>query len=219
MKGEKHCMIANEYKSKISILFLLSLFLIIVTPITQANGDEEFIKNPYNLKAYFPSNPGIEYSYAGEGIEYASFKRKVMYVEEEYLQLTDNNGGTIVVKIYKFDDNEIREIYTQGEFYKEDNIIPDIKNKNEGPVILQAPLKVGHSWENKNDRREIVAINEKVQVPAGTFYHVIKIKTSHFDSDNISYNYFAPNIGLIKSEYIGENFEVKSELESLNINK
>ena len=211
-------MFSNDYNIKFSIIILTALFLVIVTPITQANGDEALIKDSNNLKAYFPLHSGIEYSYAGEGIEYASFKRKVIYVEDKYLQLTDNNGGTVVVKIYKYDDNEIREVYTEGEFYKEDNIIPDIKNKNEGPVILQSPLKVGHSWENKKEKREIVATNEKVQVPAGTFYQVVKIKILYFDSENISYNYFAPNIGLIKSEYIGENFEVISKLESFQLN-
>ena len=210
-------MFAKDYKIKFGIIILTALFLMIVTPITKANGDEALSKDSYNLKAYFPLQAGIEYSYAGEGIEYASFKRKVMYVEDNYLQLTDNNGGTIVVKIYKFADNEIREVYSQGEFYKEDNIIPDIKNKNEGPIILQTPLKVGHSWKNENEKREIVATNAKVKVPAGTFYQVVKIKISHFDSNNISYNYFAPNIGLIKSEYIGENFEVISKLESFQL--
>jgi hypothetical protein len=219
MKGENHFMFSNDYNIKFSIIILTALFLVIVTPITQANGDEALIKDSNNLKAYFPLHSDIEYSYAGEGIEYASFKRKVMYVEDKYLQLTDNNGGTIVVKIYKFADNEIREVYSKGEFYKEDNIIPDIRNKNEGHIILQTPLKVGHSWQNENEKREIVANNAKVMVPAGTFYQVVKIKISHFDSDNISYNYFAPNIGLIKSEYLGENFKVKSELKTMNINK
>ena len=206
---------------KASKYFLLLLLLIIgLTACNQVDtsGSEEGQGTP-NLKAYFPMYQGMEYSYAGEGIEFAPFTRKIMFVEDKYLQFTDDNGGTVVVKIYKVSDQEINEIYEEAEFYEDDNLIPDvIKDEEKKKIILKAPLEVGNSWNNNGEKREIVAVNQKVKVPAGTFYHVVRVKITYQDNDNTRYNYFAPNIGLIKTEYFGEGFKIKSELKSFSLN-
>jgi len=160
----------------------------------------------------------MKYSYKGEGNEFASIKRKNMFIEDNYLQFTEDNGGTVVVKIYKVNEHQISEVYRQGEFYEENNLITKVKEKeNINQVILKAPLKIGNSWNTNNQKREIVGIERKVKVPAGIFYHVIKIKINYKDSENIGYEYYAPNIGLIKTEYRGEDFVIRSLLESLSI--
>ncbi len=201
--------------------FILLLILIVgLTGCVQVDTSEtEASQETPKLKAYFPMHQGMEYSYAGEGNEFAPFKRKIMYVKDNYLQLTDNNGGTIIVKVYKLSDQEVSEVFYKGEFYEDDNLIPDVReNEEKDEVILKAPIEVGNSWNSNDQEREIVAVDQEIKIPAGTFYQVVKVKTTYQDSNNDGYEYFAPNIGLIKTEYIGEGFEIKSELESFNLN-
>lgn len=201
----------------IAILFTLILGLTACAQVD--NPEREENQNALNLKAYFPMHQGMKYSYAGEGNEFAPFTRRIMFVEDNYLQLTNDNGGTVVVKVYKYNENEITEIFSEGEFYEDNNIIPDVRdNEEKSGIILKAPLEVGNNWSNNDQEREIVALDQEVKVPAGTFYQVIKIKISYQDSDNTGYDYYAPNIGLIKREYIGEGFKIISELESLSLN-
>ncbi len=207
-------------KNTIIYLNILLVLFIGLTACAQVDIPErEENQETANLKAYFPMHQGMEYSYAGEGNEFAPFKRKIMFVEDNYLQLTDNNGGTVVIKVYKYNDREITEVFSEGEFYEDENLIPDVRNNEEkGEIILKAPLEVGKSWSSNDGDREIIAVDQKVKVPAGTFYQVVKIKISYQDSNNTGYEYYAPNIGLIKSEYLGEGFKIISELESFSLN-
>ncbi len=211
----------NHYipiKNTIKYLTILLVLFIGLTACAQVdNPESEESQKNLILKAYFPLHQGMEYSYAGEGNEFAPFTRKIMFVEDNYLQFTDNNGGTVVVKIYKYNDKEITEVFSEGEFYEDENLIPDVRNNEEkGEIILKAPLEVGKSWSSNDQEREIVSIDQEVKVPAGTFYQVVRVKITYQDSNNTGYEYYAPNIGLIKSEYLGEGFEIKSELESFN---
>src|SRR6056297_1464879 len=210
----------NKKFSVLYIILLIFVFTLNLSACNQTNTttevDEEQLN--YNIKAYLPLNSGMKYSYKGEGNEFASIKRKNMFIEDNYLQFTENNGGTVVVKIYKVSDQQKSEVYKQGEFYEENNLISKVKEKeNINQIILKAPLKVGNSWNNNNQKREIVSLDQKVEVPAGIFYQVIKIKINYKDSTNIGYEFYAPNIGLIKTEYRGEGFVIKSLLESLSI--
>ena len=208
----------KKYSNKIISLSLLFILIVLLTPVIYSNGEVSYDSKDYNLRSYFPLNPSMQFSFKGEGIEYASFKRNIMYVDNEYLQLTDDNGGTVVVKIYKVTDEKIIELYSEGEFYEEKNLIPEIEGNKKGNIILKTPLEVGNKWESEEQKREIVLVKQIINVPAGAFHQVIKVKISYTESNNIGYEYFAPNIGLIKREYFGENFEVKSELETLHFN-
>lgn len=209
------------YKKVVKYFFLLFILVVGMTACAQVGNQEiEADQKTSNLKAYFPLHQGMEYSYAGEGIEFAPFKRKLMFVQDNYLQLTDDNGGTVVVKVYKVDENEVVELFSKGEFYDDDNLISDVREDGDkGEILLMAPLEEGNNWKSNNQEREIVAVDQKVKVPAGIFYDVVKVKISYKDSNNTGYDYYAPNIGLIKNEYLGENFKIKSELKAFRLNE
>ena len=189
-------------------------------PAQVKEESREDIAGPLRIQAYFPFNQDLEYQFAGEGNEYASFIRKIIHVEDNFLQLTDNNGGTIVTSVYELDGKELRKVYSQEEFYSEENLIPEAKkNKGTGVVIIKAPLREGNSWENDGEKREIVAVNQTVELPAGTFHGVLKIKINYRESGATAYEYYAPNLGLIKKEYESEGFEVSSKLQSFALQK
>lgn len=188
----------------------------------EAKGEESQSKDLFTdslkISAYFPLNQGMEFIYTGEGNELAPFTRKILHVQDNYLQLTDNNGGTIVVSIYEINEEMVSKLYTEEEFYSEENIISQVeKEKDSEEVILRIPLRDGNSWETIGEKREIVGVNQVLEIPAGIFQGVVKVKITYKDSEATGYEYFAPNIGLIKREYITEVFEVNSELSSFSL--
>ncbi len=184
----------------------------------QKEESREDIADSLSILAYFPLHLGMEYQFAGEGNEYASFVRKIIHVEDNYLQLTDNNGGTIVTSIYELTETELKKIYSQGEFYSEENLIPEAKSsKDSAEVIIRTPLTEGNNWDNNGEKREIVAVNQTLDLPAGTFYGVLQLKIHYKESGALAYEYYAPNLGLIKREYESDGFKVSSDLLSFSL--
>jgi len=63
---------------------------------------------------------------------------------------------------------------------------------------LKYPITIGEEWTDlyEGDSSKVVAIDETVITPAGTFTNVVKVENNHG-----SISYYAPNIGQIKSEH------------------
>lgn len=204
-------------KSK-KILYTITGIFIFLT-LVSCNLDNTNDKTSVaTLLSYFPLNKSLYYNYRGEGNEYASFTRKIMHVDPPYLQIHDNNGGTIMASVYKVTENQVSRILRQGEYYGNESLINDAQRKVDSEeIIVKTPIQKGISWETNNNRREIVSTKETVIVPAGTFYDVIKIKIESIDNNYTGYEYFAPNVGLIKQEHIGEGYQIKSELKSYGV--
>jgi len=178
-------------------------------------NEEESIQE--KISAYFPLFEGMHYEYRGEGIEYASFIRDIKHASQPLVQIHDNNGGTELATVYKVEEEMVSIISRQEEFYSDDNLLPGIdENTEPEEIILKAPLIKGTSWETNEKRMEIVEIGLELEVPAGKFFDVIKVKDYLIDRENemVNYRYYAKNMGLIKRESIGDNFKVISELEA-----
>ena len=173
-----------------------------------------------DLRSYFPLIEGMNYSYTGKGIEYASFTRRVQYIDRPYLQLAEDNGGTVMGEVYRVTEDKLELIHKGEEFYQDDNLISQV-DKDSPPIkiILEAPLKVGKSWTTDGEKREIVAIDETVTLPAGRFYNVIKIKSTRESTDSTTYEYYAENIGLILREFHSGETRIISKLASFGIDK
>lgn len=178
-----------------------------------AAGKEE------EITAYFPLLEGKHYEYQGEGIEYASFVRDILYIDSPFVQVHEDNGGTVVASVYKVEEEQVSLVKREAEYYSEENLIPKLKEQEElkvEEVIIKNPLEEGTTWETNGKTKEIVEIDTELEVPAGKFYDVIKIKseTDEADNDMTHYHYYAKNIGLIKQRSAGEDYEILSELES-----
>lgn len=64
-----------------------------------------------SLSDYFPLVEGNVWQYKGEGNEYASFTREVVFVEGDKAQIKDDNGGTVSTAVFITTDNEIVRIF------------------------------------------------------------------------------------------------------------
>ena len=204
----------------LTVYLLLFIFFIVGCTVIEdmnSKNNQEFQNHEESLYSYFPQNTGMHYQYRGKGIEYASFIRDIKHSKKPFVQIHDNNGGTIVATVYKVEEDKVSIIKSQEEFYSDESLLLDIEeNEKEKEVILKSPIQKGTNWETNNKRKEIVDINMSLKVPAGRFYDVIKVKSSLLDEKNgvVTYSYYAQNTGLIKRESIGDEFEVISELET-----
>ncbi|MFW6282007.1 MAG: hypothetical protein ACOC1O_04355 [bacterium] len=220
--------IKGNYKI-FSILFFILIFSLLTACANEMEdqgndnglipGNTERVED--DILAYFPLNQGMFYDYAGEGMEYTAFTREVKYKEEPYFQVHDSNAGTTIASIYKIEESQLTIVNRQEEFYSDENIIEElIEDEEVSEIVLQKPLEVGNSWETGNRNSEIVAIEDELEVPAGIFYDIIKIKVENTDQDTFTtYKYYAKNIGLIMEENIGEDYRMRSKLQAFEKNK
>lgn len=184
-----------------------------------------------DVGAYFPAFVGLTYHFAGEGMEFASFARRIAFASAGLIQV-EELSGTNLAQVFELSESELKVLWSQEEFYRNESLLDNALAEGAGPgrrenlILLQAPLKVGNSWADSRFRREIVGMNEVVTVPLGTFHAVIVVKSVPLGSENeageeaTSYEYYAKNMGLIQRETVfganGETYSVISKLQSIS---
>ncbi|MEW8960017.1 MAG: hypothetical protein AB2448_13120 [Moorella sp. (in: firmicutes)] len=164
---------------------------------------------------YFPLTPGSWWQYLGEGNEYATFKREVLYVKNDRAQIKEDNGGTVSAAVFKITDDAVTRILFEGEQYENTNLLDQAPREN--VVILKAPLAAGTRWETPNGPREIVDVNATVDTPAGKFADCLKIKIE--GAGSTIYEYYKEGVGMVKREFVSGDIRVTSTLESYKINE
>ena len=166
-----------------------------------------------SLKDYFPLTEGSTWKYLGEGMEYASFSKEVLFVDGDRAQVSENNGGTVSASIFQFEEDEIVRTFFRGEEYDGDNLLDE--EINDDLVLIKAPLEVDTKWETSNGTREIVETDAVVDTPAGEFKDCIKIEIT--SKHSVMYEYYKEGVGLVKREFLSEGMTVTSTLEEYNI--
>ncbi|MCR6545792.1 hypothetical protein [Dehalobacterium formicoaceticum] len=216
---------------KITLLLLLMMALLITgcnnstepTPNPNPNEPPPGQEEPGNtekppedkvtLGDYLPLTVGSTWQYLGEGNEYATFSREVMFAQGNRAQIKEDNGGTVSALVYEVTEDTITTIYSQGESYENENFLD--AEPNDDLIILKTPLEVGTKWETKDGTREIIDLNASLDTPAGKFDQLIKVEIIYPDST--MYEYYKAGVGLIKREFLSEGFEVTSTLEKYEI--
>ncbi len=157
---------------------------------------------------YFPVVAGSTWEYQGEGNEYASFNRKILFTKENLAQLREDNGGTVSAAVFKTTPEAVTRIFFLGEAYGQENFLNSSSNEN--IIILKSPLQVGTKWTEPNGTREIVDLNAIVSTPAGNFAQCLKVKISNENST--LYEYYKKGVGMVKREFISGDTKVSSSL-------
>ena len=162
---------------------------------------------------YFPLTLGNTWQYLGDGNEYASFSREVLYAENNKSQIKDDNGGTVSTSVFQVTANALTQVYFEGEDYDQGNMLNQPENRN--IVILKAPIKPGTKWTAGNSTREIIDISTSVNTPAGKFNDCVKVKIT--DNQSTMYEYYKKGIGLVKREFLFEKDIISSTLANYSI--
>lgn len=166
------------------------------------------------IKDYFAPKENTKYVYEGQGNEYASYIVFMDYKVGNRIQQRSNNGGTEMVKVLENKDGELRILLSRGECYYRENLTqaPSIN----GEILLKEPLAIGTSWTLADSRiRSITNLQVEVTTPLGT-YKTLEVTT--VGKDDKILDYYAPNIGLVKSVFTSNGAEVSSTLTKLETN-
>ncbi len=176
-------------------------------------GGEQVSPSREKVGGFFPLKAGNLWQYLGEGNEYATFKREVLYAKGDRAQIKEDNGGTVSTAVFRTTDSELTRIFFRGEAYEETNYLEHEPEEN--VVILKAPIAVGTRWDTPNGTREIVDVNATVDAPAGKFANCLKVKVT--GSNFTIFEYFKEEVGMVKREFISGDTRVTSTLESFKI--
>jgi hypothetical protein len=188
-----------------NLILVFGLTLILLIGCTKTKGSKP--------GEYFPLTKGNQWQYQGEGNEYASFTREVLFTKDKHAQVIEDNGGTVSMAIFETTDSAVIRIFFKGESYEKENLLD--RKPNDSLTIIKAPLKVGTSWIDQKSTREIVALDAKVTTPAGEFTDCLKIKAA--EGNSTLYEYYKKGIGLIKREFHVDDMIVSSQLEKYEV--
>lgn len=185
------------------------------TPPGTADKDTNTPAKPMQkIRNYFPLTVGSSWKYLGEGNEYASFNRLVIYSKENRAQVKSDNGGTVAAMVFETTDTSVTRIYMKGEEYGNANFLDAPPNEN--IIILKTPLEAGTKWgDSTGGTREIVDINAIVTAPAGIFEKCVKVKIT--DQNSIVYEYYKEGVGLVRSEFLSGDTSITSTLEKYEL--
>lgn len=163
---------------------------------------------PYTLTDYFPLTADVFCDYGGSGNEYVPMQVWVEYAGADFIQLSEDNGGTQVHKLYRVRDGQVQLVNSVAELYVREDLRwrPEA---DEPEVLLQEPLEVGTTWLVRDKHRWISAVDVRTTTPAGTFY-TLEVTT---EGDGVvSRQYYAPGIGLVRLEITGD-YEISQWLQ------
>jgi hypothetical protein len=136
-------------------------------PKNEEPKTQEPVKGNLSPGDFFPLSVGSIWEYKGEGNEYASFTRGVLFASSDRAQIREDNGGTASAAVFKISPDAVTRIFFMGEAYGKENFMNT--EPKEDVAILKAPLQTGTKWEEPNGTREIVDMSAKVDTPAGSF--------------------------------------------------
>ncbi|WP_313165702.1 GerMN domain-containing protein [Sedimentibacter sp.] len=179
-------------------LIILMLFTACENSNTDVPDNNNDNQNEYSIEEFFPVIENTKYSYKGEGNEFAAYTVFIDYISNNRFQTRTNNGGTETVKVYEFKDNQLIELYSRGEtYFREDFTNREFQGGN---VVLKLPYT--------GELKQIVTSQ-------GNFNAIEVITES---DQGTSTNYYAKDVGLVKSIYKSNDYEVSSTLDSLEQN-
>lgn len=170
-----------------------------------------------SLRDYFPIGQGSTWSYLGQGNEYASFTREVVFTGNGQAQFKEDNGGTVSSSIFEVSGSQLKRIYFKGESYDTINLLNKGYTSNDNTVFLKEPLQVGTSWSSGKSTRRIVQTAIQVQTPAGTFNDCIMVEIKEANSTGLTSEYYARGVGMVKREFTDKEASISSSLKSYKI--
>jgi hypothetical protein len=176
------------------------------TNITKPNGEIRTIKD------YYPFKENTKMEYKGIGNEFAEQETFFEFIKGSRAQLKIFNPGTVIVKVLEYNNGELREIFTEGEFYHIENML-DIDSENNN-VLLKEPLKVGTSWSiSGGNKRTITGVDVNLETPYKNF-KALEV-TTELGEGRKQLDYYVVDIGHVASIYKDGDFEVKTLLEDI----
>lgn len=176
-----------------------------------APDNNEVETPPLKIEDYYPFTENTKYIYEGEGNEFAYMTTYIDYIKDNRIQTRTDNGGTEMVKVIEMGDGQLVQLLNRGETYFRENFTDD--EYAEGEVLLKEPLEEGSSWKNGDNSTSTITNTAKEVVTLMGNYEAIEVTTENPQGKRV--DYYAKDMGLIKTVNTGEGYEVSSTLSSI----
>lgn len=200
---------------RIVLAFMIVLNISLIGGCQYINPDKSKISPAPPITEYAPFTKGSYWEYEGNGNEYASFNRRVLFTKDNFAQISEDNGGTVITKIIEGTNDVVKLVYFQGESYQPENMLETDFTANSDTIIIKSPLQVGTNWTDKEGKKELVALDSIVDTPLGKFDNCLKIKITN--PDDAIYQYYKKGIGLVKQEFISGDATITSTLKKYQV--
>ncbi len=180
---------------------------------TDENGGSKE-PDPLSIEDYYPIKENTRYLYEGSGNEYASYDTYIDYTSDGKFQQRVDNGGTVMANVFEIKDGKLTRKYSRGEAYYRENLLN--KTDKDEEIILQEPLEKGTTWTLKDaSTRTITNIDVEISTPSGD-YKALEVTTEGENGQTV--DYYAKNVGLVKTVFVYEDMEVTSTLSKIEEN-
>ena len=179
--------------------------------VTEPDNTEEVPSQKELLRKYFKKDGDVAY-FKGSGNEYASFTETTNWINEDYVQILVDNGGSITQNIYRITDVDIRLVLTRNA---EDEIVKptlaELNSMDTIDILLEAPF----SEKNWSFDDRTMFTNVSFKTPYGDFNTILV--ESETEEIKIS-KYYAEGYGLVGEVYtFTDGSKVESYLSSINV--
>lgn len=207
---------AVEMMKKIGIWSMIAVMLLVSSSLTTGFAQTQAAaKTAGSVKDFFPISLNTHYVYEGSGNEFAAYDVYVDYADGSKMQQRVDNGGTTMARVIQVKDGAAKLVYSQAEAYARENHLKAKANASE--VLLKEPLRAGTKWKLSDGReRRIKSTSAKVSTPSGN-YTAVEVTTS--SKHGTTTDYYAKNIGLVKSVFKDGDTEVSSSLSLIEKDK
>ena len=178
-------------------------------------------KKQLNIKSYYPIKENTRYTYEGTGNEYANYNIYTEYTGKGKVQNRVDNGGTVLAEVIEVNDKAVTKIISRPEAYYREGLLGDktlsSRDKKKDEILLKAPIQEGNTWTlNDGRKRTITNTSIDVKTPMKS-YKAIEVTTEGKGREK-TVDYYAKDVGLVKSVFVSYGMEVKSELKAIDEN-
>jgi len=194
-----------------SVILSMTLSITLFSGCGDTNENEPEPTTGAKLADYFPMKDNVRYVYEGEGNEFASYDVYTEFSSSDKIQQRVDNGGTVMARVYELKEGELTRLLSKGEVYHRENLLEETDGTEE--VILKEPLEEGTTWTLEDgQKRTITNIEADVNTPLGD-YKAIEVVTE--GPNGTTTDYYAKDVGLVKTVFKSENSEVSSSLKEM----
>ncbi|MFC4411271.1 hypothetical protein ACFOZY_12650 [Chungangia koreensis] len=172
------------------------------------DADEEDATDNLMFLSYFMKDGTVAH-FEGEGNEYATYSARTKYLDDNYISIYEDNGGTVMLRIFRVEEDQVLLVFEQGERYEE--LKPNelaLESLEPISVYLKAPLEKGSEF----DGWTVIDTSSSLNTPVKDFENVLVIEKKGEDGTNR--RYFAKGYGEIKREFIMTSNGTESKVTS-----
>jgi hypothetical protein len=161
-------------------------------PSTNAAAELPSISN------YFPIKTNTFYEFESPTLADLNQQVYVTYAEGNRVQRRVSTEKATATEVLEYANGQLRLVFGEPQFYYYENILTAEPSMD--TLLLQEPLQVGQKWSmNADMSAEITDMEAIIATPFGEL-KTMEV-TASFASGQTQKEYYAPDIGLVKTVY------------------